>query len=414
MRAAASAEGITISGERTEGASCGADNGVLTMPGCAMQMGPGRRGDMDGTDALKHLPLRKLHKELEGSFVPFAGWEMPVRYGPGVMAEHLWCREKAGLFDVSHMGQVMLPLDAAEALETLVPMDVIGLAEGRQRYAFFTNDAGGLLDDLMIARHAEGLHLVVNAACAAADIAHLEHHLPSVHVLSDRALLALQGPMAAHALAGLVPAVADMRFMDVARLAWNGAELWVSRSGYTGEDGFEISLPADAAEAFSRALLADAAVAPIGLGARDTLRLEAGLPLYGQDLGPEITPPEAGLSWAIQKVRRPGGARAGGYPGAEIIAKQMTDGAPRKRTGLLPQGRAPMRAGTEVFATDNGGSPVGVVTSGGFAPSLGAPVALALIDAGIAEDTALWGDVRGRRLPVDTTRPPFVAHRYHR
>ena len=369
---------------------------------------------MDETDVLEHLPLRALHEELGGSFVPFAGWEMPVRYGPGVMAEHLWCREKAGLFDVSHMGQVMLPADAGEALEALLPMDVIGLQEGRQRYAFFTNAQGGLLDDLMIARHAEGLHLVVNAACAAADIAHLESHVPDVRVLSDRALLALQGPMAATVLERLVSGVAELRFMDVARLRWEGVDLWISRSGYTGEDGFEISLPVEGAEGFARALLRDEHVAPIGLGARDTLRLEAGLPLYGQDLGPEITPVEAGLTWAIQKVRRPGGARAGGYPGADVIAAQIEGGAPRKRIGLLPEGRAPMRAGTEVFAAEIGGKRVGVVTSGGFAPSLGAPVALALIEAGIADDAALWGEVRGRRLPVASTRPPFVAHRYHR
>ncbi len=369
---------------------------------------------MDGTDNLKSLPLRALHEELGGTFVPFAGWEMPVRYEAGVMSEHLWCREKAGLFDVSHMGQVMLPLDAGEALEALVPMDVMGLKEGRQRYALFTNDAGGLLDDLMIARHPDGFHLVVNAACADADIAHLKAHVSGVEVLSDRALLALQGPMAAAAFSKLVPKSAEMRFMDVARLDWDGAELWVSRSGYTGEDGFEISIPVASVDAFARALLEDESVAPIGLGARDTLRLEAGLPLYGQDLGPEITPLEAGLSWAIQKVRRAGGAREGGFPGADVIASQMADGAPRKRVGLLPQGRAPMRAGTQVFDTEEGGAPVGVVTSGGFGPSLGAPVALALIDAGVPEDASLWGEVRGRRMAVATTPTPFVAHRYQR
>jgi aminomethyltransferase len=369
---------------------------------------------MDETNDLKDLPLRALHEELGGSFVPFAGWEMPVRYGPGVMAEHLWCREKAGLFDVSHMGQVMLPPEAAEALELLVPMDVLGLAEGRQRYAFFTNDRGGLRDDLMIARHADGLHLVVNAACAETDIDHLQRHVPGVRVLSDRALLALQGPMAAEVLAGVLPGVVEMRFMDVARLTWHGAEVWASRSGYTGEDGFEISVPLEAVEGFARALLEHPAAAPIGLGARDTLRLEAGLPLYGQDLGADISPVEAGLGWAIQKVRRPGGARAGGYPGADIIAGQMTDGAPRRRVGLLPQGRAPMRAGTEVFTGETGGVRAGVVTSGGFAPSLGAPVALALVDAQVPDDAELWGEVRGRRLPVAIAPTPFVPHRYNR
>lgn len=379
---------------------------------------------------LRQLPLRALHEELEGSFVPFAGWEMPVRYGPGVMAEHLWCREKAGLFDVSHMGQVLLPLDAVEALEALVPMDVIGLAEGRQRYAFFTNEAGGLLDDLMIARQADALCLVVNAACAEADIAHLQSSMADlpgdalayargdarayVQLVTDRALLAIQGPMAAVVMADVIPETAEMRFMDAWKTDWNGAELWVSRSGYTGEDGFEISVSVDAADAFARTLLVDERVAPIGLGARDTLRLEAGLPLYGQDLGPEITPVEAGLAWAIQKTRRPGGARPGGYPGDEVIANQIANGAPRKRVGLLPQGRAPMRAGTEVFATEAGGDPVGIVTSGGFSPSLSAPIALALIRADVPGDADLWGEVRGRRLPVTQTQPPFVPHRYKR
>jgi len=312
------------------------------------------------------------------------------------------------------MGQAVLPLEAAEALEALVPMDVIGLAEGRQRYAFFTNDAGGLLDDLMIARQADTLLLVVNAACAEADIAHLRAHILDVTVVKDRTLLAVQGPMAALVLAQVVPETTEMRFMDAWKADWQGAELWLSRSGYTGEDGFEISVPVDAAESFARALLADERVAPIGLGARDTLRLEAGLPLYGQDLGPEITPVEAGLTWAIQKTRRPGGARPGGYPGDEVIANQIANGAPRKRVGLLPQGRAPMRAGTEVFATEAGGDPVGIVTSGGFSPSLSAPIALALIRADVPGDADLWGVVRGRRLPVTQTQPPFVPHRYKR
>jgi aminomethyltransferase len=366
------------------------------------------------SDDLKALPLRALHAEFGASFVPFAGWEMPVRYEAGVMAEHLWCREKAGLFDVSHMGQVMLPGDAAEALEALVPMDVAGLKEGRQRYAYFTNEAGGLLDDLMIARHADGLHLVVNAARAEADAAHLSAHVPGVEVLSGHALLALQGPMAEAALAPHLPEVAEMRFMDVRALNWEGAALRVSRSGYTGEDGFEISLPGAAAEPFARALLGDGRVAPIGLGARDSLRLEAGLPLYGQDLGPDISPVEAGLSWAIQKVRRRGGAREGGFPGAEVILTQIETGAPRRRTGLLPEGRAPMRAGTPLFAAAEGGEAVGTVTSGGFGPSLGAPVAIALLDAQVPEDATLYGEVRGRRLPARQAATPFVAPGYRR
>ncbi|MDG4647951.1 glycine cleavage system aminomethyltransferase GcvT [Roseibacterium sp. SDUM158017] len=371
-------------------------------------------GTSHATDDLKTLPLRALHEEHGATFVPFAGWEMPVRYAAGVMAEHLWCREKAGLFDVSHMGQVMLPHGADEALEALVPMDVVGLKEGRQRYAYFTNAAGGLLDDLMIARHDDGLHLVVNAACAEADIAHLRAHAPGVEVLEGLALLALQGPMAEAALAGLLPEVAAMRFMDVRRLTWEGAVLRVSRSGYTGEDGFEISVPAGMVEAFARALLSDGRVAPIGLGARDSLRLEAGLPLYGQDLGPDITPVEAGLGWAIQKVRRRGGAREGGFPGADVILRQIETGAPRRRAGLLPEGRAPMRAGTPLFDALEGGAQVGEVTSGGFGPSVGAPVAIALLDAEVPSDVTLHGEVRGRRLPARQAATPFVPPGYKR
>jgi aminomethyltransferase len=362
----------------------------------------------------KTLPLAALHADLGAQTAPFAGWEMPLRYGPGVMAEHLWCREKAALFDVSHMGQVMLPASAAGALEALVPMDVIGLPEGRQRYAFLTNEAGGLRDDLMIGRHADGLHLVVNAGSAAADIAYLKAHVPDVHVIEDAGLLALQGPMAGAVLAALLPEVAEMRFMDVRRLDWRGAALRVSRSGYTGEDGFEISVPLEAAPLLAQALLADVRVAPAGLGARDALRLEAGLPLYGQDLGPAISPVEAGLAWAIPGLRRAGGARAGGFPGADVILGQLAQGAPRRRAGLRPEGRAPMRAGTPLFDAEDGGAPVGTVTSGGFGPSLGVPVAIALLDAGVAEDAMLWGEVRGRRHPARQAALPFVPHGYKR
>jgi len=362
----------------------------------------------------KTLALHDLHAELGAKFVPFAGWQMPVQYTAGVMAEHNWCREKAGLFDVSHMGQVILPLAADAALEALVPVDVIDLPEGRQRYGLFTNDAGGLLDDLMIARRAHDLFLVVNAACAEQDIAHMQAHIDGVKPVTGRALLALQGPLAGAALAKLLPDSADMRFMDVAQLDWNGAELWVSRSGYTGEDGFEISVPDAAAEAFARALLADDDVAPIGLGARDSLRLEAGLPLYGQDLGPDITPVEAGLKWAISKVRRTGGARAGGFPGADTILDQMANGAPRRRVGLLPEGRAPVRAGVQVYASPDATDPVGTVTSGGFGPSLGRPIAMALVAADTPADITLYGDVRGKRLPVAQTALPFKPANFKR
>ncbi len=365
-------------------------------------------------DDLKTLALAGLHAGLGAKFVPFSGYSMPVQYPRGVMGEHLWTRQSAGLFDVSHMGQVMLPLDAAEALEALVPVDILGLAEGRQRYGFFTNDTGGVLDDLMIAVVPDGLFLVVNAGCKDADLAHLRAHIDGVVEVTDRALLALQGPKAEAVLAGLIPGAAGLRFMDSVRLAWNGAELWISRSGYTGEDGFEISVPQNRAEDFARALLADERVAPIGLGARDSLRLEAGLPLYGQDMDPGISPVEAGQSWAIGKVRRSGGARAGGFPGAAIILEQISHGAPRRRVGLLPEGRAPMRAGVPLFDSEDAATPIGSVTSGGFGPTLGAPMALALIDAATPRDAPLYGEVRGKRLPVAQAALPFTPPGYKR
>jgi aminomethyltransferase len=360
------------------------------------------------------LPLHDLHAELGAKFVPFAGWSMPVQYSAGVMAEHLWCREKAGLFDVSHMGQVLLLPDADTALEGLVPADILGLATGRQRYGLFTNAAGGILDDLMIARRDGDLFLVVNAARADHDIAHLRAHIDGVTPVTDRALLALQGPMAEAALAPILPIAAEMRFMDVRVADWAGAEIWLSRSGYTGEDGFEISVPVDRAEGFARALLANDRVAPIGLGARDSLRLEAGLPLFGQDLGEDITPVEAGLIWAIGTARRAGGDRAGGFPGADVILEQIARGAPRKRVGLLPQTRAPMRAGVAIFESETATAPTGTVTSGGFGPSLGAPVAMALVAAETPEDAPLFGDVRGKRLPARIASLPFIRPTYKR
>ncbi len=365
-------------------------------------------------DDLKTLALADLHAGLGGKFVGFAGYSMPVQYTAGVMSEHLWTRESAGLFDVSHMGQVMLPMGSETALEALVPVDVLGLVEGRQRYGFFTNDAGGVLDDLMIARVPSGLFVVVNAGCKDADIAHLRAHIDGVQVIKDRALLALQGPKAEAALAKLIPEVASMRFMDSTRMEWNGVELWISRSGYTGEDGFEISIPAGEAEAFARALLADERVAPIGLGARDSLRLEAGLPLYGQDMSPTISPVEAGQAWAIGKARRTGGDRAGGFPGADIVLNQIANGAPRRRVGLLPEGRAPMRAGVPLYDSEDATTPIGYITSGGFGPTLSAPMALALINADTPRDILLFGEVRGKRLPVTQTKLPFTPPGYKR
>lgn len=365
---------------------------------------------------LLRTPLYDLHLELGARMVPFAGYEMPVQYPAGVLAEHLHTRAQAGLFDVSHMGQVILGgRGAAEELEKLVPVDVQGLAEGRQRYALFTNGDGGILDDLMVANRGDHLFLVVNAARKAADLAHLNAHLSGVEAVTDRALLALQGPGAEAALAALVPGVGGMRFMDVAVVDWDGAELWLSRSGYTGEDGFEISVPEGRVADLARALLAEPGVLPIGLGARDSLRLEAGLCLYGHDIDETTTPVEAGLTWAIQKARRTGGAREGGFPGAGRILAELAEGPARLRVGLRPEGRAPMREGTAIFATEAAETPLGHVTSGGFGPSLGAPMAMAYLPAPFtAPGTPLWGDLRGKRLPLRVTDLPFRPSSYRK
>ena len=365
---------------------------------------------------IKRLGLHDLHLGLGGKMVPFAGYDMPVQYAAGVMKEHLHTRAAAGLFDVSHMGQVILHPCAgmaalAHALETLMPVDVLGLSEGRQRYGLFTNDTGGILDDLMFANRGDHLFVVVNAACKAADIAHMQAHLSGVAEVEplDRALLALQGPLAEAALARIAPGVAAMRFMDVAVFG----EMWVSRSGYTGEDGFEISVPQAGAEGLARALLAMPEVLPVGLGARDSLRLEAGLCLYGHDITDKTSPVEAGLTWAIPKVRRTGGGRAGGFAGALRILHDLDHGAARRRVGLRPDGRAPMREGTALF--DAGGTPVGEVTSGGFGPSVGAPIAMGYVAIAHAKPaTALEGDVRGKRLPATVCPLPFHPTTYKR
>ncbi|WP_299873087.1 glycine cleavage system aminomethyltransferase GcvT [uncultured Sulfitobacter sp.] len=368
---------------------------------------------------LKRTPLYDLHVALGARMVPFAGYSMPVQF-EGVMAEHVQTRQKAGLFDVSHMGQVMLTgasWDAvALAFEAMVPQDVLGLADGRQRYGFFTNAAGGIEDDLMFARRGDALFVVVNAACKDADVARMRAALEpgvTVELIEDRALIAVQGPGAEAVLSGMDAAAAEMRFMDVRDLDLGGVAVWASRSGYTGEDGYELSVPAQAVEGLTKALLDHAEVAPIGLGARDSLRLEAGLCLYGHDMDAETTPTEAALNWAIQKVRRTGGARAGGFPGADVVLAQLADGAARKRVGLLPEGRAPMREGVALFDAAEGGAQVGVVTSGGFGPSVERPVAMAMLDAA-AVDQPLWGEVRGKRLPVATAPLPFVAAGFKR
>jgi aminomethyltransferase len=372
-------------------------------------------------DDLLRLELHALHVALGGKMVPFAGYEMPVQYAPGVMKEHLHTRSAAGLFDVSHMGQVILrPKGSYEAtalaLESLIPVDVLGVKPGRQRYGMFTNETGGILDDLMFANRGDHIFVVVNAACKAADIAHMTEHLSAVCdviPVTDRGLLALQGPQAEAALARLVPEVAAMRFMDAAILAWNTVELWISRSGYTGEDGFEISVPNAQAEALALALLDQPEVLPIGLGARDSLRLEAGLCLYGHDIDNSTSPVEANLTWAIQKARRAGGARAGSFPGAERILHELAVGPERLRVGLRPDGRAPMREGTLIYAAD--ATPLGQVTSGGFGPSVEAPIAMGYVATAYAvTGTALEGEVRGKRLPVTVSEMPFQTTTYKR
>ncbi len=373
---------------------------------------------------LQTTPLHALHVARGGKMVPFAGYDMPVQYPAGVLREHLHTRSCAGLFDVSHMGQIALRAksgraeDAALALERLVPQDIVAVAPGRQRYAQFTNEAGGILDDLMVANFGDHLFLVVNAACKAADEAHLREKLSDsciIENLADRALIALQGPKAESALAKFCADVPAMKFMDTGPRRVAGFDCYVSRSGYTGEDGFEISVPAEHAAALATALLDNSDVLPIGLGARDSLRLEAGLCLYGHDIDTTTTPVEAALEWSIQKSRRNGGARAGGFPGAAKILAQLEEGAPRRRVGLKAEGRAPVREGAALFADSTSTEKIGKVTSGGFGPSLNAPVAMGYLPTSLAAvGTAVFAEVRGQRLPLKVASTPFVPNTYKR
>ena len=373
--------------------------------------------DPNDSQALQRTPLHALHVELGAKMVPFAGYEMPVSYPAGIVAEHRQCRDAAALFDVSHMGQLRLVGDdAAAALETLVPVDVVGLAESKQRYALFTNDTGGILDDLMVTRRADHLFLVVNAGCKVADVDHLRAEIGrrcAIEPMPEHALLALQGPAAGAVMQRLSPSLAKLTFMSGAVTKIAGIDCFATRSGYTGEDGFEISVAGANAEALARALLAAPEVKPAGLGARDTLRLEAGLCLYGHDIDTSTTPIEAALAWAIQKVRRPGGARAGGYPGAATIERQLASGTARKRVGLVGLDRAPVREGAAIV--DEGGGAIGRVTSGTVGPSVGKPVALAYVPSALAAvGTPLDADVRGKRQPMQVQALPFAPHRYFR
>jgi aminomethyltransferase len=373
---------------------------------------------------LKRTPLHALHLARGGKMVPFAGYDMPVQYAAGVLREHLHTRNSAGLFDVSHMGQIALRPksgkveDAALALERLVPQDIVGVAPGRQRYAQFTNGQGGILDDLMVANFGSHLFLVVNAACKAEDEAHLRTGLSDTCViesLANRALIALQGPKAESVLAKLCPDAPAMRFMDAGPRRVDGIDCYVSRSGYTGEDGFEISVPAERTDALAGALLENSDVLPIGLGARDSLRLEAGLCLYGHDIDAATTPVEGALEWSIQKSRRHGGARAGGFPGADRILSELANGAPRRRVGLRPEGRAPVREGAPLFANAASSAQIGAVTSGGFGPSVNAPVAMGYLPSSHAAPGSLvFAELRGQRLPLLIAPMPFVPNTYKR
>lgn len=373
--------------------------------------------------ALLTTPLNALHLELGARMVPFAGYSMPVQYPAGLMAEHLHTRSAAGLFDVSHMGQLRLVgPDAAAAFESLMPVDVIGLGVGKQRYGLLLNDEGGILDDLMFVNRGDDLFVIVNGACKVADIAHIQARIGQrcqVIPLPEQALLALQGPQAVTALSRLAPGVAQLVFMTGGAFSIAGIDCYVTRSGYTGEDGFEISVPAAQAEALARTLLAQPEVKPIGLGARNSLRLEAGLCLYGNDLDTRTTPVEAGLTWAIQKVRRAGGEREGGFPGAAKVLAQLTDlqgtagVLTRKRVGLVALDRVPVREHTELQTLS--GERIGEVSSGLLGPSINQPVAMAYVRADQAAlGTRLNAIVRGKPVAMQVAAMPFVPNRYYR
>jgi len=374
--------------------------------------------DTADTTAFLKTPLHALHLRLGAKMAGFAGYDMPIQYPLGILKEHLHTRAAAGLFDVSHMGQAWLTgSDPAAALETLVPGELQALAPGRQRYTQFLNETGGILDDLMVTRagdplNHDGLFLVVNAACKEQDFNHIETHLKgraTLERITDRALIALQGPAAAGVLAVHAEGVDTMPFMSAMRVAVAGIDCLVSRSGYSGEDGYEISCPAEAAETLAEALLAHDAVEPVGLGARDSLRLEAGLCLYGHDIDETTSPVEGGLLWSIGKRRR----AEGGFPGAERVQAEIAGGATRKRVGIRPEGRAPAREGTEILSAD--GNRIGIITSGGFGPTVGGPVAMGYVEtAYAAAETAVTLLVRGKAMPATVCKLPFVQQRYYR
>lgn len=392
----------------TEGAGSSGDPPAVVLPLLCREM---MMTDEADTTEIETLPLGAWHRAHGARMVAFAGYHMPIQYD-GIIAEHLWTRESAGLFDVSHMGQLMLSGEGtAAAVEALVPGDIIGLGEGRMRYSLLLGEDGGILDDLMITNTPMGIYVVVNGAVKWDDIGHIRENLAdefTVNHMEDRALLALQGPKAVDALARIVPRVDALYFMEANSFLWGGEPLWISRSGYTGEDGFEISLPAEIVVAFADALVAQPEVKPIGLGARDSLRLEAGLPLYGHDLDPAIDPVQADLTFAINKRRR----AEGGFPGAARILSALADGPSTKRVGFKIEGRMPAREGAAVFSRE---TQVGVLTSGGFSPSLECPIAMGFVSASLAvAGQPLEIEVRGKRIAATVTPMPFVPHKYHR
>ena len=371
---------------------------------------------------LKRTRLYDYHIANGAKMVPFAGYEMPVQYNLGVMKEHLHTRVAAGLFDVSHMGQILLYpksgviADAALAIETLVPVNILSLENGRQRYGMFTNDDGGILDDLMIANRGDHLYIVVNASCKGKDFQHLKNNLGNefqIDMVEDRSLIALQGPLAEEVLSKLNPTVKELKFMDSVTANLLDTECWISRSGYTGEDGYEISIPNSAVEEVVQLLSQDINVEPIGLGARDSLRLEAGLCLYGHDIDINTSPIEGNLNWAIQKARRAGGERAGGFPGAKRIHSELEVGPSKKRVGILPDGRAPMREGTLLYGSDNRNNPIGKVTSGAFGPSIQKSISMGYVLKEYTDlETIIYGDVRGKLLAARVTSIPFKKSNY--
>lgn len=374
--------------------------------------------DTSTSGELRRTALYDFHQRHGARLVPFAGYELPVQYAGGIIREHLHTRSQAGLFDVSHMGQIRVEgADAASALESLTPADILSLAPGRQRYALLTNEAGGIVDDIMVINTGNALLLVVNAACKERDLQHLQDRIGArcgiTPLFEERALLALQGPAAVEVLGKLAPAVHESRFMEWRRIDLAGVECWISRTGYTGEDGFEISIPSADAVRLAERLASDPAVQPVGLGARDSLRLEAGLSLYGQDIDETTTPVPAGLGWTIGKPRRRDGERAGGFPGAARILEELEASRPEQTlVGLLPDGKAPVRAGAAVMYA--AGNTVGRISSGGFSPSLNRPVAMGYVATAARTAGGLFAEVRNRRISLQLTARPFVPHRYVR